>query len=189
MIRNIIFILLLFGINHGSYARSLDINLSEDSAQFKIGTLVGGSIYGRTEMNIGLLYNEDKNYVAEIGLQVVDEAGTKAPGLEIGAGAKMYYVSTDIGSEDALAIGLGGQLRYKFTQAQRFMVAAYFYHAPSIVSFMDAENMTEYGGLLGYELLPTANVYVGIRRIDVEFSKSGDREIDEVTMFGLKFIF
>lgn len=189
MIRNIIFISLLLGINQGTYARSLDINLSEESAQFKIGYLVGGSIYGRTEMSLGLLYNEDKNYVAEVGLQVIDEAGTKTPGLEIGAGAKFFYVSTDIGAEDAMAIGLGGQLRYKFTQAPRFLVAIYGYHAPSIVSFIDAENMTEFGALIGYELLPTANIYVGFRQIDVEFTKSGDREIDSSTVFGLKFIF
>lgn len=187
MLLRIIGTLCLLGLSQLAVGQSLDINLGDESAQFKYGSLVGGSTYGRTEMVLGLLYNDDKNYVAELGLQVVDVAGTKTPGLEIGAGAKFYYV--DAGANEGAAIGIGGQLRYKFAQFPRIVFIGQLHFAPGIVSFGEVDSMIEYGFAIAYEILPTADIYVGLRTIKVEFSTGGDTTIDDTSMFGLKFDF
>ena len=63
--------ILLLITSFGAYASRLDVNLNQDAARFTYYTLIGGSNYGRTEMSTGLLYNEDDNYLLELGMQVV----------------------------------------------------------------------------------------------------------------------
>lgn len=189
MLLRIIGTLCLLGLSQLAVGQSLDINLGDESAQFKYGSLVGGSTYGRTEMLLGLLYNDDRNYMAELGLQVVDVAGTKTPGLEIGAGVKFYYVDTEVDGNDGSAIGIGGQLRYKFAQFPRIVFIGQLHFAPGIVSFGAVDSMIEYGVAIAYEMLPTADIYVGTRTVEVEFSTAGNTTIDDTSMFGLKFDF
>jgi len=168
-------------------ARKFDLNFSDTSAQFKYDFLVGATNYGRTELGVGFIYNEDNNNLAELGLQVIDQAGSKTPGLELGVGPKIYIADTDAG--DAAAVGLGGQLQYKYPGLPRVVYVGMFYFAPGIVSFLDAEDMYEFAVRLKYELLPSANAYVGYRKIEVEFEKTGDTVIDDSAHVGLEFKF
>lgn len=180
--------LFALGVSTPATSASFDINLSDKSVQGKYAMAIGGSAVGRTELSFGLLYNDDddSNYLGEVGLMVVDVAGSKAPGLELGVGGKLYFADATNG--DAVALGLGGHLRYKLTALPRMNFGAVGLYAPSIVSFADADNMYELGASIGYELLPTANVYVGYRHIRADFDK-GAQSIDETMMLGLKMSF
>jgi hypothetical protein len=169
-----------------SSAASLDLNLSNKSAQIRYASVVGGTTMGRTESSIGFLYNDEENYVLDLGLLVVDVAGSKSPGLEIGVGPRLYFADGDKG--EAVAIGLGGRFRYKIPALQRLNFSLEGYYAPDIVSFADADNMYEVDFRTGYEILPTADVYVGYRRIRAKFDR-GDETLDESIMFGIKLSF
>lgn len=182
-------VLFLSALSSVSFARSFDINLSSDAAQFKYGSHVGGTNFGRSEMNIGFLFNEDDAYLAEIGLLVIDEAGSKTPGLELGVGPKFWFGGSDDADVDISGIGLGGQLRYKNMRYPRIIYGFSLFYAPGIVSFMDADNILEYDLRVEYELLPTANVYVGIRSIEADIKNRNDVEIDESAIIGLRFNF
>ena len=171
------------------YARSIDINLADDAAQFKYNTLVGATNYGRTEMEVGFLFNEDDNMLGEIGLLVIDEAGSKTPGLELGVGPKFWFGDADKTDVQISGIGLGGQLRYKNMNMPRVVYGAGLFFAPSIVSFIDAEQILEYDARIEYELLPTANVYLGYRNIEADIKNRKDVEIDESVILGLRFKF
>ena len=171
-------------------AQRIDVTLKQDSARFSYVTLIGGSTFGRTEMKAGILYNEDDNYVANIGLQVIDVAGSKTPGLELGVGPRFYYLKHDKSNSTAAAIALGGHLRYKLPSVQRLSVNATGFFAPSITSTLDAKSMYEIGAGVGYELLPTANVYVAYRRIRADFTQGvGTENIDSGVSLGLDFTF
>ena len=176
-------------ISSSLYARTFDINLSSDAAQFKYASLIGATNYGRTELGFGFLYNEDDNMLGEISLLVIDEAGTKSPGLELGVGPKLYIADPDDPSIDFVAIGLGGQLRYKNLNVPRVVYGASLFYAPSIVSFGDADQMYEFDMRIEYELLPTANIYLGYRSIQADIKNRKDIEIDESAMIGLQFKF
>lgn len=169
-----------------STAASLDLNLNNKSAQIRLATVIGGTTVGRTQTSIGFLYNDDEKYVVDLGLLVIDVAGSKSPGLEIGVGPKLYFADGDKG--EAVAIGLGGQLRYKIPALQRLNFGLEGYYAPDIVSFAEADSMYEVGFRVGYEILPTADVYAGYRRIRAEFDK-GDETLDESLMLGFKLSF
>ncbi|WP_455205069.1 YfaZ family outer membrane protein [Kaarinaea lacus] len=178
----------IVGFSAPATSASFDINLSDKSVQGKYAMAIGGSAIGRTELSFGVLYNDDdgSNYLGEVGLMVIDVAGSKAPGLEIGVGGKLYFADATNG--DAVALGLGGHMRYKFTAMPRMNIGLVGLYAPSIVSFADADYMYELGASIGYELLPTANIYVGYRHIRADFDK-GAQSIDETMMLGLKMSF
>jgi len=173
-------------MSNNSTAASFDLNLSNKSAQVRYATVIGGSTLGRTESSAAFLYTESEKYVVDFRLLVIDVAGSKSPGLEVGVGPKFYYADGDNGQ--AVAIGLGGQLRYKIPGLQRVNFGLDGYYAPDIVSFADASSMYEVGLRLGYEILPTADVYVGYRRIHADFDL-GAETLDESVMIGLKISF
>jgi len=171
-------------------AQRLDINLKQDSARFSYIALIGGSTFGRTEMNAGILYNEDGNQAANVGLQVIDMAGSKTPGLEVGVGPRFYYLKHDASNSSAAAVAVGGQLRYKLPSVQRLSLIGNLFYAPSITTTLDADNLYEFGMGASYELLPTANVYLKYRRIRADFTKGvGAETIDSGVVLGMNFSF
>lgn len=171
-------------------AQRIDITLKQDSARFSYYSLIGGSTFGRTELNTGILYNEDDNYAVDIGLQVIDVAGSKTPGLELGVGPRFYYLRHDETDSDAAAIALGGQLRYKLPSLPRLALMANAFYAPRITATLDADSMYEFGAGLGYELLPTSTIYVTYRKIRAKFAKDiGSETIDSGVSLGLNFTF
>ena len=187
-----IFLLILVSalVSTTASAQRIDVTLKQDSARFSYVSLIGGSTFGRTEMNTGILYNEDDNMAVDIGLQVIDVAGSKTPGLELGVGPRFYYLRHDVKDSDAAAVALGGQLRYKLPSVQRLSLVASAFYAPSITSTLDAHTMHEIGMGVAYELLPTANIYVTYRRIRADFTKSiGSQNIDSGVSLGMNFTF
>ncbi|WP_455210279.1 YfaZ family outer membrane protein [Kaarinaea lacus] len=179
----------LFGaavFSTNSSAASFDLNLSNKSAQMRFASVIGGTTMGRTETSFGFLYNDEEKYVIDIGLLVIDVAGSKSPGLELGVGPKFYFADGKKG--EAIAIGLGGKLRYKIPAIQRLNFSLEGYYAPDIVAFANADNMYEVEFRTGYEILPTADIYAGYRRIRAKFDL-GDETLDESIMFGFKLSF
>jgi hypothetical protein len=173
-------------IGGNALGASLDINLSDTSVQVRYASVVGGSTMGRTEGSFGFVYNEDENFVIDAALLVVDVAGSKTPGLEIGVGPKLYYGEGMRGN--SFAMGLGGTLRYKFAALPRVNFGVLGFYGPGIVTFGDADSMYEVGAHIGYELLPTADVYIGYRNISFDFDL-GKESVDETGMIGLRFRF
>ncbi|MCF6209421.1 MAG: YfaZ family protein [Gammaproteobacteria bacterium] len=171
-------------------AQSLDINLGDKSASFRYNAFVGGSTFGRTELNFGVLYNEDKNRYADIGLLVVDTAGSKAPGLEVGIGPKVMFLWENDRDAKGTAIALGGRLNFKPQKMKRLRLGLEGYFAPSITSFQDIDNAYTLEGRVGYEILPTATAYVGYRSIRASLNKNqGTQTIDQGAFLGIQLFF
>lgn len=177
-----------FLLTSQAHAENLEINLAQHSAQLKYATSVGSTTYGRSEMSYGALYNNDKKAnVVGVALMVVDNAGSATPGLEVGIGPKLWLATRD--DYRALCLAIGGKLKFKVAPQDRFFARAAFFYAPSIVSFSDANNMHEISADLGYEILPTADMYVGYRSIKAEFPKLSDKTLDNSTYFGMHLRF
>jgi hypothetical protein len=188
--RHLIVVFSLLAISSTASAQKLDINLGNKSARFIYSSLVGGSNFGRSEMSTGFLYNEDENSLLDIGLQVIDMAGSKTPGLELGVGPKFFYANFNKADTSAAGIALGGAMRLKLASAPRVNFGASAYYAPSITSTLDGNNFFEFGVRVGYELLPTATAYIGFRKIRIGLDKGkGTEDLDKTGMAGLKFSF
>jgi len=182
MLKRLLIIISLF-FTSDLYAASFDIALSDESAQFKTQMPVGGTTLGRSEIALGFLYHDEERYVLDTALLVIDVAGSKTPGLELGVGPKAYYIDSNLGT--AFSIALGGQMRYKMRNLPRYFVSAKVFYAPGIVSFGDAKDVYEFGIYANYELLPTADIYLGYHHIHADFDQ-GSQSVDESLMFGMK---
>jgi len=170
------------------YAQNFELNLGEHSAQAKYSAAVGGTAYGRSELVFGGLHNDkEKTSMGEFALLVVDSAGAGTPGLELGIGPKVYVAKRDENS--AVAVAIGGRLKYKLGMNDRLFTRAAFFYAPSIVTFSDANKMWEFSAELGYEMLATADFYAGYRVIEAEFPVNADRFIDNSAYFGIRLQF
>src|SRR3990172_433507 len=100
--------ILLLGFSATGMTQTVDITLSNDTAKFSYFSPLGNKGFGRGDLEATLLYNQDDNLLGAVGVNVVDEAGVKAPGLSAGVGVKGYLVKMD--NDDAIALTLGGQL-------------------------------------------------------------------------------
>lgn len=187
--RLLVFIGLFFLIvNFARASGELDINLSDDSVRVRYGQDLAGSPQGRKQYGLGMLYNTDDNTMFDLWFQITDEAGSKAPGLDVGVGPKAYAGSTE--TQEYLAFALGGSLIYRPLQANRMVMVAEGYIAPNIITFLDADNMWEINLRLGYEILPSAVAYISYREIRVNFKIVEDEEvIDRGGQIGLNLRF
>ena len=190
-LRKVLLAAFLFSASSGlAMAQNLDMNLGDKSASFRYNAFVGGSTLGRTELNFGVLYNEDKNRYADVGLLVVDTAGSKAPGLEVGIGPRVMFMWEDDHDAQGTAIALGGRLNYKPQQMKRLRLGLEGYFAPSITSFMDVDRAYLLETRVGYEVLPTALAYIGYRSIQASFNKGkGTHAIDRSAFLGVQLSF
>jgi len=177
----------LFVFSANTSAQTASITLSESSAQIGYSFLVGGSNYGRTEIGVDFLYNDEDAYIADTSLLVFDEVGSKMRGLVAGLGGKAYGAS--VGDQEYLALGVGGMIRYAIPQNKRFIVGVDGYYAPPIVSFLDADRFYEAAGRVEYEVLPQASAYVEYRKFYVEKDGSHKGSIEKGYRVGMEINF
>lgn len=173
-----------------SAAQSLDINLNDDTVQgvLSLPLSVGG--FGRSSWDLGLLYHEtdnDDNALFTLGAQVQGAAGADAPGLEFGAGMKLFVA--DVSQKDVIAAGLGVGVRYAPPAFSRFYSALSGYYAPDIVTFNDGEDFFSGDFRLGYEILPEAEIYAGYRNIEAGITNGQDATVAEGWLLGMKILF
>jgi hypothetical protein len=174
-------------------AMSLDINLSNDNVEAIYSSFTGSSEYGRTLFNAGLLYadeSNDSNLILSTGLHAMDLAGTLNPGLKVGIGGQIFFA--DIANSDVLALGLGGFVSLRPQFEKRLNFQGELYYAPDIVSFLDSESFLRTGARVEYSIIPQADIYVGIRKIEAKVEAANQSVTittgDEVH-FGIKMKF
>lgn len=189
MVARILLVTVLAVCSHMAMARTMDVNLSSDTAEFRFSVNPSGQgRFNNSELDLGMIYTTDDDFVGVLGIQVIGDTGSRSPGLKAGVGVKLFGGNTDK-DNDFVVITLGGSLRYNPPFLDRFDIRAYINYAPKIVSFMDADNFSYYGVRAGYEIMQEALVYVGYRRIELGPSKGSDETIDSGMNIGVEFYF
>lgn len=168
-------------------AGTLDINLGDNSAQVQYNSAMGRDSLGKSEFHMGFLYTDQDNLFGDVGILVKNEVGSGLPGVTVGMGVKGIMATAD--NSDALALALGGQVRFSPPSASRFGIAGQFYFAPNIVTFGDADRFIETGVRLEYEILPQAVAYLGYRKIKFGLETGPDAVLDEGAHIGVKITF
>jgi hypothetical protein len=185
LFRNLVAVILLLA-SATAMAKEVDLTLSDNSALFRYIQHANTS-YGNSQYDAGFLYTDSNDFLLMLGFQVEGEAGSGSPGLQLGIGVKAFSVNTD--TFDLLAFAIGGELRYSLPSQPRLGFRGQIYHAPNIVTFMDADNLT-YGTLaIEYELLQQATVYLGYRSVTADILGNNNAEIDDDTHIGFRIVF
>lgn len=155
--------LLLLAVSTSAQADAVDINLRDKSAQLQYFASVGRDSLGTSDLHMGILYTKDNDRMVDFGLLVKGAAGSYDSGLSAGVGLKVLAAS--VNHNDAVALALGGLVRYSPPPVPRLGIVGQLYFSPNIVTYRDAERFTESGVRLEYEVIPQALAYVGYRRV------------------------
>lgn len=163
-------------------AQTLDLNLNNDSAQFRyIVQDTDSSGFGNKQVDLGLVYSTDDVLVGMFGAQLVAEAGSRTPGLDAGLGLKLFGANADLDKQDdtvnLFALTLGGQLHFVPPPWPRIGVSLQGFFSPDVVTFGDADKFAYLGAGLEYRVLPQAMVYLGYRKM-----RAGIEDGDNVTL-------
>lgn len=178
---------LLTMVSAPAWADAIDINLGDNSAQLQYSSAMGRDSLGKSEFHMGFIYTDQDNLFGDAGILVKNEVGSGLPGVTVGVGIKGLMATSD--SQEAVALALGGQVRFSPPSASRFGIAGQFYFAPDIVTFGDADRFIETGVRLEYEILPQAVAYLGYRKIKFGLETAPDTVLDEGAHVGVKITF
>ena len=180
-------ILLVFTLLMSStvFSQGLRIQLGSESARFMYLTEAFGQEFGRLELEAGVLYNEDNDYLLNLGLLVRGES-VSVP-LIVAIGARAYYADLDLYTVGAISIG--ADLLLSPESWGGLGIGGYFHTAPGVVAFADADGLTEYGAYLSYQITPQANIALGYQRIEAEITNVGEVEIDKGSYFAVHISF
>lgn len=178
--------LALLGSSSAAFADAIDINLSNDVAQFQYMAPMGNISQGKSEFHIGFLYNDSDNVMGEAGLLVMNSAGRSD--VSFGLGIKTVAVTMD--SNHGMALALGGQVRLAPLPDKKFGITGNIHLAPDIVTFGDADSYTETSVRVEYEIMQQTAAYAGYRKIEFG-AKAGatDYTLDEGVHLGVRVAF
>jgi len=185
MYPRIIFLTIMLFMSATASAEDVEITLGSESARFMYITEAFGQDFGRLEMEAGVLYTEDSDYLANFGLLVRGES-VSVP-MIVSLGARAYLAEVQNYSVGAIAIG--GDLLFNPEIWGGVGLGANYYVAPGVVAFRDAKDLQEYGFYLSYQITQQARVSLGYRVIDVEIENIGTIELDKGGYFGLNLSF
>lgn len=172
---------------HPAFADMLNIQLSNNSGRFNYSTEIFGGQYGPIDLESGLYFNQNSDKMVHLGLMVRND--TLDNPLVISVGARTYLGDVGHGTGQVrakfAAIAVGGEILVIPNNLGGLGFGAYYYLAPSVVTFMDANGFDEYGVRLNYEITKQADVSLGYRKISIDLNNSTSQTVDSSVYFGI----
>lgn len=192
MLKHYFAALSLAAASSAALADALDINLSNNTAQFQFGTGSPTGTQGKTDLHAGVLYNNNNSLLVNAGILVVNQQES-APGLSIGAGVEAVVATVKDNPptrSNASAIALDLMARYSPPNVGKLGFAGEFHYAPRIITYGDANRYSQFGARVEYEISPQMLVYVGYRKTTFGI-KNGARDdvVDNGAHLGIKLGF
>ena len=166
-------------------AEEINIQLSDDTARFMYLTEAFGQDFGRLELEVGFLYDQNGDSLINAGLLVRGES-VSVP-LIVSLGARLYYA--DLGPYSVGALAIGGDLLLSPESWGGFGLGGFYFKAPGVVSFLDATDLTEYGAYVNFQITPQARMALGYKHIETSIENAADIEIDDGAYFALNLSF
>ena len=172
-------------------ADMLDVNLNNNTAQFQYSTANSVNAQGKADIHAGVLYNNAKSLLANIGVMVTNSLEA-APGTSVGIGMEALAANIKDNpplTSNATAIALDALVRYSPPTASQVGFAGEVHYAPKILTFGDAVRYTQSIVRLEYELAPSSVVYVGYRRTSFGIKNIQAAQLDSGVHVGFKIAF
>lgn len=179
-------------------AEEFDLNISEDTVRGALSGPLSRVFSGVTgQYDAGLIYKKGDNgssdpkdtdlTLGHIGVLATGDVGAK--GAEAGAGLGVRGIFADRGSATGGALALGGQFEVRMPGFERLGLSGYGYFAPGILSFSDVKNYSEYAIDLEFQVVHSAAIYGGYRRVNLKPEPNGPRNADDGAHIGLRLNF
>jgi len=181
MYPRIILLAIALFMSNAASAEEVNIQLGSETARFMYLTEAFGQDFGRLELEAGFLYNENGDSLVNVGLLVRGES-VSVP-LIVAIGARAYLAKMD--PYDIGGIAIGGDLLLAPESWGGFGTGLYYYTAPGVVAFGDAEGITEYGAYVNFQITPQARIALGYQLIETEVENIGDLTFDKGAYFSV----
>lgn len=189
MLKNITAVLVLALSSTQVFARGVDLRLANETAEIIYLTESSTFGYGGADVGFGVFFNEADDLMLSADVMITGHgAGNNRP-LQFGVGGKLMFASLEVPNEEVGALAIGGQVRYVIPSSTpvAFLAAGFF--APSITSFSDADDFTEFRLAVELEVTPSARAYLGWRNMEYELENGTEVELDDDVHFGVKVEF
>ncbi|MGD8546625.1 MAG: YfaZ family outer membrane protein [Thiohalophilus sp.] len=191
MLIRIIQISILALVSSTASADAIKAYLGSDVARFAYATEAFGQQFGRLETEFGFLYTDrnggvrEDDYLAHLGLQVRGES-LDAP-LIASVGGRIYF--GEASTHNISGIGLGGDVLLMPESWGGFGLGGFLYYAPNVVSFQDADSITEWGIFGSFQVTPQASIKAGVQNIEADIDGGGTAEITDEAFVGVEIRF
>jgi len=184
---------LLLPFNHVS-ANGIDFRVGGDAAELTFLTQASSFGYGGADIGFGALINEENDVIATASILVSGSSTGSVKGLHFGVGAKGYAGAIDGPDSSDLdvnggAVAIGARVRYVFPSSAPLAILGEAFYAPEVTSISDFDGLVEYRVALELEVTPSARAYVGYRKLEVEFNRNVDYDVDDSAHIGVRFEF
>ncbi|MDY6978582.1 MAG: hypothetical protein SV201_01770 [Pseudomonadota bacterium] len=176
-------------------AEAIKAYLGSEAARFSYATEAFGQQFGRLETEFGVLFTDhdeavrEDDFLTHVGLQVRGES-LDFPVI-VSVGGRAYY--GEASSYDISGIGIGGDMLMLPESWGGFGLGAFFYYAPGVVSFQDAEKLREWGLFASFQITPQASIVAGIQNIEADIETApgvtSSVEIEDGSFFGIDIRF
>lgn len=187
----IIQILVLTLVSSTASAEAIKAYLGDEVARFSYATDSFGERVGRLETEFGVMFTDrdetvrNDDFLTHLGLQVRGES-LDFP-LIVSIGGRAYY--GEASDYDVSAVAIGGDMLLLPENWGGFGLGGFFYYAPKVVSFQDAEKFTEWGLFASFQITPQASIMAGVQNIEAEIEGGGDVELEDGGFVGVDIRF
>lgn len=170
-----------------AFADMFNIQLSNNSGRFTYSTEVFGGQYGPLDLETGLFFNQSGDKMVHLGMMIRND--TLNNPVVISIGTRAYY--GDVGHANGqirakfAAIAIGGELLFIPDNLGGVGLGVYYYTAPSVVTYMDANGFSEYGVRVNYEITKQSSVSVGYQKINLDLNGGASETVDSSAFFGI----
>lgn len=163
---------------------AIEFYISDDAMQAQyVRTLDLGEI-GPTEVRGGFFYNEDRDLIAIADLLAPIGDDIDVRRLAVNVGTRVYGAFLAPEDEDMFGVGIGGEAEYFFNQARTTSVKLSLFYSPDIVTFGEADNVTDVSLRLMTRLRNGTDVFLGLRAFEIDLPV--DREVDDNMHVGFR---
>ncbi|MGI9307975.1 MAG: YfaZ family outer membrane protein [Gammaproteobacteria bacterium] len=136
----------------------------------------------------GWLHNSDRGEVLDATVYLPGWVTKGKNPLRAGIGVRGVYTDADEIGDNGGAVGVGGFLNYTLPRFNRLFILAEVYFAPEVLSIGDMEKYEDYSIALGYNMMRSADIFVGARYVKGDYD-SGSSLFDNGMNLGFRIKF
>ena len=163
-----------------AFSSSLIVDANGDSFG---ATLEAAQRENRFNVSAGFLTTEDKGNLFNLGMFTTGKLNG-VDNIYGGLGVRLYYADLE-NAEDTESLALGGFLDIGLPIPE-LSVTTHLFYAPSITTTRNYESLIDFSARVNYKVFENAEVFVGLRDIEVADENSNDLTINDGLFVGFE---
>jgi hypothetical protein len=165
-----------------------ELALSNDTLQLRYET--GGNMVGvdRSRFSAAFFLSEDRDIVLSAGLAF--PADIDLGPLSVAVGPQVYAALLEDENNDVMSVSVGAQVRFLLNRRTGLALAGHAYHAPDILTFGSADNLTDLSARVEIGFGPRVIAFGGMRWFEFDLTEGeGERTLQEEIFVGFGYRF